>query len=147
MNKSDAVNHPAYYTKENVLQLECIDVIEVMVAELTGITSFLLGQVVKYCYRTGCKKEQGLSDKEKQIQDYEKALWYLEKLSQYTAIPRAHYRELEKRACIYSICLDKSDVEVKALSSIFTLLYYREEQYSEVAKKLQKLINQLKEQC
>lgn len=36
-----------------------------------------IGQVLKYCMRAGHKSELGMTDREKQIEDLEKALFYL----------------------------------------------------------------------
>ena len=40
---------------------------------------FCLGNCIKYISRAGKKKSAGMSDKEKEIQDLEKAKWYLER--------------------------------------------------------------------
>lgn len=63
---SDSVNHPQHYGGENN-PYEAIKVIEA--CEL----DFCLGNSVKYILRAG-KKEA-----EKEIQDLEKAKWYLER--------------------------------------------------------------------
>jgi Protein of unknwon function (DUF3310) len=63
----DMVNHPPHYEGK----LQCIDVIEYMVKDLTGEKAFLTGQVVKYMWRW--KKKGGR-------EDLEKAQWYLSRL-------------------------------------------------------------------
>ena len=55
------VNHPKHY---NQLPIECIDVVKHF--------DFCIGNVIKYCWRAGLKN----SDTE--LQDLEKAKWYLE---------------------------------------------------------------------
>jgi hypothetical protein len=62
------VEHPNYYKLSNGI-------------EVLGIVRdlpFNIGNVVKYVIRAGKKKEAGLSDKQKQIEDLEKAKFYLE---------------------------------------------------------------------
>lgn len=58
--ESDPVNHPAYYTVYK--GLEIIDLTEQM--------NFNRGNAVKYIARAGIK------DKEHEIEDLEKAIWY-----------------------------------------------------------------------
>lgn len=58
----DAVNHPPHYNA-HPSGVECITVVECM--------SFNLGNAVKYIWRAG--------EKGAQIQDLEKAVWYLKR--------------------------------------------------------------------
>lgn len=67
---NDSVNHPAHYTS-HPSGIECIDV--------TCYYDFCIGNAIKYLWRAGLKSEQGMSDKEKHIQDLEKAIWYIQK--------------------------------------------------------------------
>lgn len=60
---NDPVNHPSHYTQYK--GLEVIDLVEQM--------NFNSGNVVKYVARAGFK------DRDKHIQDLEKAKWYLER--------------------------------------------------------------------
>lgn len=73
------VDHPDYYnltdgpsvTVDGVkYNIECIDVIRNMPT--------WKGNVFKYLWRCGAKKELGLTDKEKELEDMKKALWYLQ---------------------------------------------------------------------
>ena len=64
----DAVNHPKHYTS-HPSGVECI--------EITRHYTFDIGNAIKYLWRAGIKKEQGLSDKEKEIEDCKKAIWYI----------------------------------------------------------------------
>lgn len=69
-DKFDEVNNPKHYTDGKI---EVIDFIE------DKNLGFCLGNVVKYIARAGKKHSAGLSDREKEIQDLEKAKWYLER--------------------------------------------------------------------
>lgn len=60
---NNAVNHPKHYN-EHPSGVECIDIVRHM--------NFNLGNVIKYLWRAGLK--DGNAD----IQDLEKAKWYLE---------------------------------------------------------------------
>ena len=64
----DAVNHPKHYTS-HPSGVECI--------EITRHYTFDIGNAIKYLWRAGLKKEQGLSDIEKEIEDCKKAIWYI----------------------------------------------------------------------
>lgn len=70
-----AVNHPSHYEKGNG-HIECIDLLDYMTAGYTGIFAMEIGQA-KYLYRAGSKSEDGLTQKEKSIQDVKKFLWYM----------------------------------------------------------------------
>jgi hypothetical protein len=64
----DNVNHPSYYTS-HPSGVECI--------EITRHYCFAIGSAIKYLWRAGLKKEEGLSDREKEIEDLEKAVWFI----------------------------------------------------------------------
>lgn len=68
MDSESRVEHPNYYKLSN--GIEVLDVIRDL--------PFNIGNVVKYVIRAGKKKEAGLSDKQKQIEDLEKAKFYIE---------------------------------------------------------------------
>lgn len=69
-NISDNVNHPSHYTwLKDLCGIEVIDI--------TRHMDFDLGCVLKYVLRAGKKKEIGLSDIEKEIEDLSKAKFYL----------------------------------------------------------------------
>lgn len=65
----DNVNHPSHYTS-HPSGIECI--------EITKYYDFSIGNAIKYCWRSGLKKEQGIEDKKKEIEDLKKAIWYIE---------------------------------------------------------------------
>lgn len=67
-NKKDNVNHPLWYTK-HPSGVECIDI--------TRHYCFDIGNAIKYLWRAGLKKEEGISDRDKEIEDLEKAIWYI----------------------------------------------------------------------
>lgn len=54
-------NHPS--------KIECITIIEHY--------NFPIGNAIKYLWRAGLKKESGLTDKEKEIEDLKKAIYYI----------------------------------------------------------------------
>lgn len=68
MESESRVEHPNYYKLSN--GIEVLDVVRDL--------PFNIGNVVKYVIRAGRKKEAGLSDKQKQIEDLEKAKFYIE---------------------------------------------------------------------
>lgn len=68
--RADMVNHPSHY---NWLKEKC----GVEPQDIMRHLNSNMGQVVKYVLRAGHKSEQGLDDKEKHIEDLEKALFYL----------------------------------------------------------------------
>lgn len=67
-SRGEMVNHPTHYNK--VPGVECIDVIRYF--------DFDRGNAIKYIWRSGEKPEQGMTAKEKEIEDLKKAIWYLE---------------------------------------------------------------------
>lgn len=64
---NDNVNHPSHYNWLNGLE----------VIDITRQLDFDIGSAVKYLLRAGHKKEQGYSDKDKEIEDLKKAIWYI----------------------------------------------------------------------
>ena len=68
--KVDMVNHPSHYTW---LKERC----GIEVIDITRWLDFNIGNAVKYLLRAGHKTEKGLTNKDKTIQDLEKAIWYI----------------------------------------------------------------------
>lgn len=66
-DEHDAVNHPSYYCGN----IEVIDFIE------DKNLGYHLGNAVKYISRAGKKREDGMSDTDKMIEDLRKAVWYI----------------------------------------------------------------------
>lgn len=70
LKKSQRVYHPPYYTwLKELCGVEVIDI--------TRHMDFDLGNCLKYILRAGRKKEDGLTSIDKQIEDLEKARFYL----------------------------------------------------------------------
>ena len=66
----DRVNHPSHYTwLKDICGIEVIDI--------TRHMNFNLGNVIKYVLRAGHKSEEGMSSRQKQIEDLQKAIFYL----------------------------------------------------------------------
>lgn len=68
--KIDNVNHPPHYTW---LKDKC----GIEVIDITRHMDFCLGNAIKYILRAGHKKDLSLSDKEKEIEDLKKAIFYI----------------------------------------------------------------------
>ena len=67
---NDKVDHPSHYTwLKDLCGIEVIDI--------TRHMDFNLGNSIKYILRSGHKKEEGYTDKQKTIEDLKKAIWYL----------------------------------------------------------------------
>lgn len=69
--KADLVNKPPHYNKGGI---ECIDYIKQQLGT-KGFEDYLEGQILRYMHRNRLKDEN--------IQDLEKAEWYLKKLIAY----------------------------------------------------------------
>lgn len=67
---NNKVNHPSHYTwLKDLCGIEVIDI--------TRHMDFNLGNSIKYILRSGHKKEEGYTNKQKTIEDLKKAVWYL----------------------------------------------------------------------
>lgn len=64
----DKVNHPKHYTS-HPSGCECIDI--------TEHYDFCIGNAIKYLWRCGLKAEGGMNIRDKEIEDLEKAVWYI----------------------------------------------------------------------
>lgn len=67
---NDRVNHPSHYTW---LKEKC----GIEVIDITRHMDFCSGNAVKYLLRAGHKSEDGYLDKQKEIEDLQKAIWYI----------------------------------------------------------------------
>ena len=68
--KQDRVSHPKHYSwLKDLCGIEPIDIARHM--------TFNTGNVLKYIIRSGHKSEVGISNKEKAIEDLQKAIFYL----------------------------------------------------------------------
>lgn len=64
----ERVNHPKHY--QHPSGVECITV--------ARHHDFNIGNALKYLWRAGRKSEEGMSDSQKQIEDLEKAVFYIQ---------------------------------------------------------------------
>jgi hypothetical protein len=71
MRQDIKVSHPSHYTwLKELCGIEVIDIARHL--------DFDMGNALKYLLRAGKKSEEGYSDKEKEIQDLKKAVWYIQ---------------------------------------------------------------------
>lgn len=63
----ERVNHPNYY--QHPSGVECI--------EIARHHSFNIGCAIKYLWRAGRKHETGMNDTEKEVEDLQKAVFYI----------------------------------------------------------------------
>ena len=68
MADHDPVNHPAHY-RQHPSGVECI--------QITRHMNFNLGNAVKYLWRAGLKADHGEDIRAKEIEDLEKAVFYI----------------------------------------------------------------------
>lgn len=68
METKDNVNHPEHYCS-HPSGIECI--------EVARHYCFSIGNAIKYLWRAGLKKDASLADNQKEIEDLEKAIWYI----------------------------------------------------------------------
>ena len=68
--EQDKVNHPKHYTS-HPSGVECI--------EVTQHYNFCIGNAIKYLWRADIKNEVGYNAIAKEIEDLEKAIWYINK--------------------------------------------------------------------
>jgi len=78
----DNVNHPLHYTTNCPtvkVKCKCGEIIDFPIECINVIRNMPAwkGNAIKYLWRAGLKKEEGLSDKEKTIEDLNKAIWYI----------------------------------------------------------------------
>lgn len=67
---AERVNHPDHYTwLKDKCGIEVIDIVRHM--------DFCLGNAIKYILRAGHKEEMGMKSNVKEIEDLEKAIWYI----------------------------------------------------------------------
>jgi hypothetical protein len=66
--KKDNVNHPSHYTS-HPSGVECIDIVRHY--------CFAVGNAIKYLWRAGLKGDAYMTSKEKEIEDLNKAIWYI----------------------------------------------------------------------
>lgn len=70
IKKESKVEHPSHYTwLKDLCGIEVIDI--------TRHMNFNLGNCIKYVLRAGHKSEEGYTEKDKTIEDLEKAIFYI----------------------------------------------------------------------
>lgn len=62
------VDHPEHYNS-HPSGIECI--------EVARHYDFNIGNAIKYLWRHGLKREDGITDKAKAVEDLRKAIWYI----------------------------------------------------------------------
>lgn len=67
---TDKVNNPTHYTS-HPSGVECI--------EITEHYNFCIGNAIKYVWRAGLKSEADYDPIQKEIEDCEKAIWYIKR--------------------------------------------------------------------
>ena len=67
-NGVDNVNHPPHYTSDPS-GVECIQIVR--------HRNYNVGNAIKYLWRAGLKESEGKSTLEKQIEDLNKAIFYI----------------------------------------------------------------------
>ena len=66
----ERIEHPRHYSYlKELCGIEVIDI--------TRHLDFDLGNAIKYILRSGHKEESSMTNKEKEIEDLQKAVWYL----------------------------------------------------------------------
>ena len=68
MKDKESVNHPKHYNS-HPSGVECIDIIRHYCYDI--------GAAIKYLWRAGLKTEEGMTDRDKEIEDLRKAIWYI----------------------------------------------------------------------
>lgn len=66
----NSVSSPSHYTS-HPSGIECI--------RITEHYNFCVGNAIKYLWRAGQKGDASLTAKQKEIQDLEKAIWYIQR--------------------------------------------------------------------
>ena len=66
---NDNVNHPAHYTS-HPSGVECITI--------ARHYCFSIGSAIKYLWRAGLKEDADKTPREKEIEDLEKAVWFIQ---------------------------------------------------------------------
>lgn len=125
--KEDKVNHPKHYTS-HPSGVECIDI--------TKHYCFEVGNAIKYLWRCGLKQEEGMSILDKEIEDLEKAKWYINsrintlKESKNKNFKSTHQQNLEKLIKILNNILKDNNNDI-VLNSSLIFHYYNDKECNE----------------
>ncbi len=81
-NKKDNVNHPGHYNTNNpiiVIKCDCGNLVRIPIECIDVIRNMPTwkGNAIKYLWRAGLKEDASLSSKDKEIEDLNKAIWYI----------------------------------------------------------------------
>ena len=68
MGRKEMVQHPQHYTS-HPSGVECIEIIRHYACDIAN--------ALKYLWRAGLKDEEGMTQRQKEIEDCRKAIWYL----------------------------------------------------------------------
>ena len=99
----EKVNHPSHYTwLKDICGIEVIDI--------TRHLNFNRGNAIKYLLRSGHKSEEGYTNSEKEIEDLEKAVWYLKDEIKRLRPEKKSYIKPEIKVSSKSIRLNKKEV-------------------------------------
>ena len=93
--KGNAVLHPSHYN-QHPNGIECIEIIRHYTCDIAN--------ALKYLWRAGLKAEMGKEDADKEIEDLEKALWYIEDYMKFGNRIGAS-QEVKTRTHIYNLFL------------------------------------------
>lgn len=66
---NNSVEHPVHYNADPS-GVECIEIVR--------HRDFPIGSAIKYLWRAGLKTDASISEEQKEIEDLEKAVWYIE---------------------------------------------------------------------
>lgn len=113
------VEHPVYYNRQD--GIECIDVIRHYVCDIAN--------ALKYLWRAGLKTEMGIPNKEKEIEDLNKALWYINDYIQKDMALYSHSVSHERISAIIKVHIGHyieqivEPYEENVKSAMFSLLH------------------------
>lgn len=92
--QEERINHPSYYKSRN--NVEAIDVIRHYTCDIAN--------VMKYLLRAGEKKETGMTDIDKEIEDLKKSAWYInDYMNEFMIEPRIYIPTAIVHPCGYSV--------------------------------------------
>lgn len=75
--KLERVNHPSYYNNKVYITIETGEKLPIECIEVIRDMPTWKGNAIKYLWRAGDKPEEGISPVDKEIEDLNKAIWYI----------------------------------------------------------------------
>lgn len=97
------VNHPKHYNSHPA-GIECIDIIRHYTCDIAN--------AIKYLWRAGLKAELGKDDADKEIEDLNKALWYIQDYLEYCTGETIKYVQRSRIAAIVRELTDHTIEEI-----------------------------------